>query len=166
MGVSLRITDVPKFKEMNSKTNVLFYENRNPSQLYNKPHRNHKHHVNLLLIMDEKSGTSPYFLIRNISRLVGGHTNHKAATHVYHVYPYCLYCFSREDFLTSQIPECSNPPPQRLKHPSSKHDGDTEHKHLEVQKPLPKLCLFQWYYIATLKHFSSQWKTIERHQRQ
>ena len=69
----LKITDVPKLEKMNPdiSINVLFYENRNPFPVYNSPHRNRKHHVNLLLIMDEKNGTSHYLLIRSLSRLVG-----------------------------------------------------------------------------------------------
>ena len=61
----LKITDVPKLEKMNSdiSINLLFYENRNPFPLHNCPHRNRKHHVNLLLIMDEISGTSHYLLI-------------------------------------------------------------------------------------------------------
>ena len=85
---SLKITDVPKLEKTNPdiSINVLFYENRNPFPLYNSPHRNRKHHVNLQLIMDEKNGTSHYLLILNLSRLVGDRTNHKAAT------PVCPYC--------------------------------------------------------------------------
>ena len=80
----LKITDVSKLRKMNPdiSINMLFYENGNALPLYNNPHRNRKHHVNLLLIMDEKSGTSRYLLIRNLSRLVGYRTSHKAAKHV------------------------------------------------------------------------------------
>ena len=35
--------------------NALFYENHNSFPLYNNPHRNRKHHINLLLKMDEKT---------------------------------------------------------------------------------------------------------------
>ena len=58
----LKITDVPKMEKMNPdiSINVLFYENCNPFPLCNSPHRNRKYHVNLLLIMDEKTGTSHY----------------------------------------------------------------------------------------------------------
>ena len=60
LAFPLKITDVSKLEKMNLifPSVVLFYENRNPFPLYNSPHRNRKHHVNLLLIMDEKSGTS------------------------------------------------------------------------------------------------------------
>ena len=59
---SLNITDVPKLEKMNPdiSINVLFYENRNSFTLYSSPHRNRKHHVNRLLIMDAKKGTSHY----------------------------------------------------------------------------------------------------------
>ena len=79
----LKITDVPKLEKMNPdiSINVLYYENRNPFPLYNSPHRKVKHHVNLLLIMDEKSWTSHYLLIRSL---------YNDATHVR---SYCLYCF-------------------------------------------------------------------------
>ena len=75
----LKITDVPKLEKMNLdiSINVLFYENRNPFPLYNRPDRNRKHHMSLLLIIDEKSGTSHYLLIRSLSRLVGDRTNHQ-----------------------------------------------------------------------------------------
>ena len=74
----LKITDVPTLEKMipGISINVLFYENRNPFPLYHSSHKNRKHHVNLLLIMDEKSGTSHYLLIRSLSRLVGDRTNH------------------------------------------------------------------------------------------
>ena len=106
-------TDVSKLEKMNPdiSINVLFCENRNPFPLYNSPHRNRKHHVNLPLIMDEKSGTSHYLLILSLSRFVGDRTNHQHSTLVC---PYCLYCFSTEYFLRSHIPECSIHPPQRL----------------------------------------------------
>ena len=59
---SPKITDVPELEMMNPdiSINVLFYEKRNQFSLYNSPHRNRKHHVNRLLIMDEKKGTSHY----------------------------------------------------------------------------------------------------------
>ena len=110
--------------------NVLFYENRNQFQLYNSPHRNRKHHVNPLLIMNDKNRTSHYLLIRSLSRLVGDRTKHNGVTHVC---PYCLYCFSNEDFLRSHIRECSIHPPQRLEYPSPKHDGDTEYNILKFK---------------------------------
>ena len=162
MEFSLKITDVPKLEKMKNdiSINVLFYEHRNPVPLYDSPHRNRKHHVNLLLIMDEKSGTSHYIFIQNLSRPVGNRTNHKDATHAC---PNCLYCFSKKYSLRSHIRECSNHPPQRLEYPSPKHEGDTAYNILK-SKILPKLCLSQWYCIATLKHFSSQWKTMELHQ--
>ena len=80
----VKITDVPNLEKMNPdiSINELFYENRNPFPLYNSPHRNRKHHVNLLLIMDERSGTSHYLLIRSLSRLVGDRTNHQHSIHV------------------------------------------------------------------------------------
>ena len=60
IGVPLKITDAPKFENMNPDIfiNVLFYENRNAFPLYNSPHRNRKHHVNLMLIIDEKNEIS------------------------------------------------------------------------------------------------------------
>ena len=95
--------------------------------------------MNLLLIMDEKSGTSHYLLIRSLSRLVGGRTNHQHSTHVC---PYCLYCFSKEDFFRSHIPECSIHHPQRLEYLSPKDDGDIEYnifmfKHFAKTLPVP-----------------------------
>ena len=133
IGVPLKITDVSKLEKMNPgiSINVLFYENRNPFPLYNNPHRNRKHHVNLL------NEISHYLLIRNLSRLLGDRTNHKAATHVC---PYCRYCSSKEYFLRSHIPECSIHTPQRLEYPSPKHDGDTEYNILKFKnlaKTLP-----------------------------
>ena len=135
----VNITDVSKLEKMNSdiSINVLFYENRNPSPLYNSPDRSRKHHVNLLLIMDEKSGTSHYLLIWSLSRLVDDRTNHKVATHIC---PYCLYCFSTEHFLRSHLPECSIHPPQRLEYQTPKHDGDTAYNILKFKnfaKTLP-----------------------------
>ena len=128
--------------------NVLFYENRNPFPLYNNSHRNREHHVNVLLIMDEKSGTYHYLLILSLSRLVDDNTKHTGATHVC---PYCLYCFTEEHHLTFHIPECSIRPPQRLEYLSPRHDGDTEYNILQFKNFAKNLlCLSQWYYIDSL----------------
>ena len=128
----LKITDVPKLDMMNPdiSVHVLFYKNHNPFPPYNSPHRTRKYHVNLLLIMDEKSGNSHYLLIRSLSRLAGDRTNYQHSTHVC---PYFLYCFSKADLLRSHIPECSIPPPQGLEYPSPKHDGDTEYNILKFK---------------------------------
>ena len=153
MGFPLKITDVPKLEKINPdiSINVLFYENRNPFRLYNIPHRNRKHHVNQLLITDEKNGTSHYLLIRSLSRLAGNRTKHNGATHVY---PYCLYCFTEENHLTSHIPDCSMHAPQRMEYPSAKHDGDKEYNILTFTNfaktlpvPMALYCEFEKYLV-------------------
>ena len=119
--------------------------------LYNSPHRNRKHHVNLLLIMDEKNCSSHYLLIRSLSRLVGNRTKHNGAIHVC---PYCLYCFKEEHHLTSHIPACSVHAPQHFEYPSPKHDGDTEYNILKVKNfaktlpvPMALYCDFETFLV-------------------
>ena len=155
----LKITDVPKLEKMNPdiSINVLFYENRNPFPLYNSPHRYRNHHVNLLLIMNDKTE----LLIRSLSRLVGDRTKHTGVTHVC---PYYLYCFSKEVFwyhtyLNVVFILLNDWNIHQLNMTMIQNTTSWS------SKTLPKLCLCEWYYIATLKHFSSQWKTMERRQR-
>ena len=149
----LKITGLSKLEKMNPdiSISVQFCENRNPFPLHNSAHRNRKHHVNLLLIMAEKSGTSHYLLNRSLFRLVGDRTNHQHSTHVC---PYCLYCFCTEYFLRSHIPECIIHPPQRLEYPSPKHDNDTEYNILKFKNfaktmPVPMIlyCNFETFLV-------------------
>ena len=136
----LKITDVPKLEMMNPdiSINILFYENRIQFPLYNSPHRNRKHHVNLLLIMDEKNSTSHYLLIRSLSRLGGSRTNHNGATHVC---PYCLHCLQRNMIWrpTYQNGVFMLLSVWNIRHPNTITTLNTKSWRSET---LPKLCLF------------------------
>jgi len=115
----LKVSDVSKFEDMNDSiaVNVLFYENKEIIPLYPSPHRNRKHHVNLLLL--ESEGKFHYTLVRNLSRLAAGRTKHNASTYVC---ASCLHPFRHEHCLTRHTPECSIHPPQKVTYPSPENN--------------------------------------------
>ena len=123
----LSINKVSKLEKL-IPINVLFYENHNP--LYNSSHGNRKHHVNLLLIMDESNVNSHYLLIRSLSLFVDDRTKHNGAKHVS---PYFIYCFTEEHYLTSHILDYSIHPAQRLKYPSPRDNNDVDYNILKFK---------------------------------
>ena len=86
----LAVTDVIKFEKLNVaiSVNVFAFEGRSSYiyPIYVTSFKDHQHHVNLLLIVNDKTGKSHYTLIRNMSRLLGDSTQHE------HVTYYCDYC--------------------------------------------------------------------------
>jgi hypothetical protein len=86
----LAVQDVPRFERMNPNysINILACDKKDFCPLYVSPHRGRLHHVNLLLLSSH--GKFHYTLIRNLSRLVAGRTNHVGKTYVC---PYCLHPF-------------------------------------------------------------------------
>ena len=76
-------------------------------------YRDRPHHVNLLLLHDNKTSKSHYTLVRDLFRLVAGHTKARSkARSKAHVCPYFLYCFTYKNLLKNHIPECSIHPVQ------------------------------------------------------
>ena len=71
----LAVSDVVKFEKLNAaiSVNVFAFEDRSSCiyPIYVTSFKGRQHHVNLLLIVDNKIGKSHYILIRNMSRLLG-----------------------------------------------------------------------------------------------
>ena len=74
----LKFSDTPKFENLNPSisVNVLAFENNEVFPLYASKHRDRKHHINLLMIPNNE-GKFHYLLVRNLSALVYGRTNHQ-----------------------------------------------------------------------------------------
>ena len=89
----LKFSDTPKFENLNPSisVNVLVFDNNEVFPLYASKHRDRKHHVNFLMISNNE-GKFHYLLVRNLSALVYGRTNHQHRTTVC---PYCLYSSRR-----------------------------------------------------------------------
>ena len=105
--------DVKKFERQNPTicVNILQWTENQALPLQVTEHRDRPHHVNLLLLHDNKTSKSHYTLVRDLSRLVAGRTK----THVKaHVCPYGLYCFTNQNLLKNHIPECSTHPVQKI----------------------------------------------------
>jgi len=110
----MSVRDVSKFENLNSdiSVSVLIFEERQLIPLYRSPHKNGKHTIHLLLLSD--GNTQHYTLIKKLSRLVSGRSNHQHQTHVC---PYCLHCFRYEHCLEKHIPKCSIHKPQVVTFP-------------------------------------------------
>ena len=103
---SLPVKQIPKFENQNTDFSVNVYaldeekeksrENKvNLYPVYTSPHRNRKHHANLLLIKSENK--SHYVVIKSLSRLLAGRTAHSSGSDSF-VCRYCLYAFSSLKF--------------------------------------------------------------------
>ena len=109
----LPIKQISKFENQNKDFSVNVYsvdekkdkshENKvNLYPVYTSPHRNRKHHANLLLIKSEQK--SHYVVIKSLSRLIRGQTD--GANKAF-VCKYCLYAFSSEILLENHEVACS-----------------------------------------------------------
>ena len=66
-------------------------------------------------MISNNEGNFHYLLVRDLSALVYGRTNHQ---HHLSVCPCCLYCFSHARLLTAHLPDCSVHPEQKVENPS------------------------------------------------
>jgi len=87
LAFPLKVSDVPKFERQNPNisVNVNAYEHDPVPEiipLYISPDRQREFHVNLLILTDDATGQQHYVLIRHLSRLVCGRTQHDGKTHV------------------------------------------------------------------------------------
>ena len=76
-----------------------------------------QHHINLLLIVDYKTGKSHYTLIRNISRLFSDRTSHNGMAYYC---DYCLHDFIRQDLLENHVEDCKKFGIQKITLPKEK----------------------------------------------
>ena len=103
----LAVSDVVKFEKLNPSisVNVFAFEDRSTCiyPVHVTSFKERQHHVNLLLIVDNKTGKSHYTLIRNMSRLLGDRTKFG---HTYFYCDYCLHGFIRQDLLDNHVEDC------------------------------------------------------------
>ena len=89
---------------------------------YLSPHRERKHHVNLLLLdHPEDPMKRHYVFIKNMSALVCHRTNHQ---HKVHVCNSCLHPFTNQDTLNRHIPYCIRHAPQQVEYPDPNNRND------------------------------------------
>jgi len=143
----LKVSDVPKFEKLNPQisVNVNAFENEpvpEVTPLYVSPDRQRPHHVNLLLLTDDKTGHIHYVLIKDLSRLVCGRTNHREPTHVC---PYCLHCFSQPYLLENHIPDCKIHSPQRICYPPPGEKVEFKNTIRTHKAPFALYCDFESY---------------------
>ena len=105
----LAVSDIVKFEKLNvtKSVNVFAFKDRSSCiyPVYATSFKGRQHHVNLLLIFDNKTGMSHYTLIRNMSRLLGDRTKHE---HVMYYCDYYLHGFIRQDLLDNHVEDCKN----------------------------------------------------------
>jgi hypothetical protein len=112
----LSVKHIPKFESLNPtiRITVLAFDEDEKDfiPLYTSPYFDRQHHVNLLLIAN--GDKKHYVLIRHMSRLVIGRTDHNAKTFVCE---YCLHPCTSENFYNKHVLECSAHSPQRVVYP-------------------------------------------------
>ena len=140
--------DVKKFERQNPtiSVNILQWTQNQSLPLQVTEYRDRPHHVNLLLLHDNKTSKSHYTLVRDLSRLVAGCTKARSKAHIC---PYCLYCFTYQNLLKNHIPECSIHPVQKMTFPESKDNEDVDIDIL-CFKNIVAHYLFLLHFIATL----------------
>ena len=133
LSFPMKVRDVPKFENLNEQisVSVFVYEDRQLIPLYSSPHRNRQHTIHLLLLSDGEK--RHYTLIKNMSRLVAGRTNHRGVTHVC---PYCIHCFRYKHTLDKHIPHCSIHNPQVITFPEEE-DATLSYKDIQKEFPVP-----------------------------
>ena len=122
----LPIKQIPKFENQNPEFSVNVYaidEEKEKSRtnkvnlfpVYTSPHRNRKHHANLLLI---RSGEKSHFVvIKSLSKLLAGRTADTGGKS-YFVCKFCLYAFKQEHSLIAHEQMCSQHPAQKTAYPA------------------------------------------------
>ena len=127
------LSQIPRFEKNNKiSVNVFGLENNEVYPLQITQSRGMSHHVNLLLI--SKGEVRHFCLIRNLSRLLGDRTAHKAQTFYCN---YCLHGYSSENLLQEHIPYCSPNGPQKLSFPKSEEQQWVRFNHINKQLGVP-----------------------------
>ena len=133
----LAVSDVVKFEKLNVtiSVNVFAFEDRSSCfyPVYVTSFKGRQHHVNLLLIVDDKTGKSHNTLICNMSRLLGDRTKHDEMTYYR---DYCLHGFIRQDLLNTHIEDCIKFGIQKITLPKEE-EKFVSFKSIEKQLPVP-----------------------------
>ena len=163
--------DVKRFERQNStiSVNILQWTENQALPLQVTEYRDRPHHVNLLLLHNNKTSKSYYTLVRDLSRLVFGRT--KACCKAY-VCLYCLYCFTNPNLLKNHIPECSIHPVQKITFPEPKDNEDVDFDilhfkniHRTLPVPFALYCDFDYFLVPVkVDDSTSNTKTRELHQ--
>ena len=118
------VKQIPRFESQNPDSSVNVYgllgkyeqDRKNRVRLYpmyTSPHRNRKHHANLLLLKNETH--AHYVVIKSLSRLLYGRTNHQQKSFVC---KFCLYSFTKKESCTTHEEVCSQIPAQVVSYPN------------------------------------------------
>ena len=166
--------DVKKFERQNStiSVNILQWAENRALPLQVTEYRDRPHHVNLLLLHDNKISKSHYTLVRDLSRLVAGRTKARSKAHVC---PYCLYCFTNPNLLKNHIPEewrTTFHPVKKITFPEPKDNEDVDFdilrfKNIRRTLPVPfaRYCDFESFLVPVKDDDStSNTKARELHQ--
>ena len=132
-------------------------------------YRDRPHHVNLLLLHDNKTSISHYTLVRDLAKLVFRRTKARSKARVC---PYCLYCFANQNLLKNHISECSIHPVQKITCPEPKDNEDVDFDILRFKNirrilpvPFALYCDFESFLIRmTDDDSTSNTKARELHQ--
>ena len=131
------VSDVVKFEKLIAtiSVNVFAFEDRLSCiyPVYVTSFKGRQHHVNLLLIVDNKTGKSHYTLICNMSRLLGDRTKYEHATY------YCDYCphgFFRQDLLDTHVEDSKKFGIQKITLPKEE-EKFVSFESIEKQLPVP-----------------------------
>ena len=135
----LILKDVKKFNRQTPtiSVNILQSTENQALPLQVTDYCDRPHHVNLLLLHDNKTSKSHYTLVRDLARFVFGRTKARSNAHVC---PYCLYCFTYQNLLKNHIPECSIHPVQKITFPEPKDNKDIDFNILRfknIRRTLP-----------------------------
>ena len=115
------------------------------SPLYVSPHRDRKHHVNLIVIDDGEQ--SHYLLVTKLSALVAHRTSH---TGMDHVCPYCLSCQYTNDALKKHLELCKQHMPQTVTYPQAPNNILQFDKYFKCHKvPFVLYCDFESLLVPT-----------------
>jgi len=144
----LKIADIHKFEKLNPNisVNVNAFESEPVPELtplYISSDRHRQHHINLLLLTDDKTGRQHYVWIKSLSRLVHGRTAHTG--NMTHVCPFCLHCFHESHTLDNHIPDCKQHSPQRISYPPPGEKLSFNHTIRSYQVPFVLYCDFESY---------------------
>ena len=153
-----------KFERQNPtiSVNILQWTENQALSLQVTEYRDRPHHINLLVLHDNKTSKSHYTLVRDLARLVFRRTKARSKANVC---SYCLYCFTNPNVLKNHISECSI-------HPEPKDNEDVEFGILRFKNirrtlpvPLALYCDFESFLIPVKDDDStSNTKARELHQ--
>ena len=151
----LAVSDVVKFEKLNTSisVHVFAFEDRSSCiyPVYVTSFKGRQHHVNLLLIVDDKTGKSHYILIRNMSRLFGDRSKRKIA---HYNCDYYLHGFVRQELLDTHVEDCKKFGMQKITLPKEEKKF-VSFKSIEKQLPVTVIV------YADFESFTTKFKSAK-----